>query len=85
MNRRQRERLASRHVSNHAAAARDSARARATRCVGVDVGFGFAVLRRETGEPFRWQGRAHEILERLRALPDGADADAVIAAFLPKA
>lgn len=49
-----------------------------------NLGYGLAVLRRDIGGTFSWQGRAHEILERLRARPDGTGADAVVSAFPPR-
>lgn len=46
-----------------------------------NLGDGYAALRRDTGEPFRRQGRARDILDLLRAMPDGAGPDAVVSAL----
>ena len=50
-----------------------------------NLGDGLAVLHgSRSGAPFRWQGWAREILNRLQELPDAAGPDAVISAFPPR-
>jgi hypothetical protein len=47
-----------------------------------NLGYGLAALEGTRPDaPFRWQGRARVILDRLETLPDGAGSQAVIAAF----
>ena len=60
---------------------REFARISATDLVLENLGDGYALLKGEPAESLRWQGKAREILDRLRGLPTGAGSDAVIAAF----
>jgi hypothetical protein len=60
---------------------RELARIGATDVVLQNLGDGYAMLRRDSGEPFKWQGKARVILDRLRLLPDEAGSEAVIAEF----
>lgn len=60
---------------------RELARIGSTDIVLENLGDGYAMLRRDGGEPFRWQGKARVILDRLRQVPDEAGSDVVISQF----
>jgi hypothetical protein len=60
---------------------RELSRIGASDVVLQNLGDGYAVLRRDDGEPFMWQGKARAILDRLRLLPDGGGSEAVISEF----
>lgn len=60
---------------------RELTRIGATDIVLQNLGDGYAALRRDDGDSFRWQGKARVILDRLRLVSDGAGSGAVISDF----
>jgi hypothetical protein len=61
---------------------RELARVGASDLSLENLGDGYALLRGDVGgELFRWQGKARVALDRLRRLPDGAGAEAIVSEF----